>query len=320
LTAFLKNIFHHLRPAKPKDTPPEIRLAAFGKHPGWDDHMEDLGLDTPRLIAVKDLLYVRGIGSNIDAGAWDKLPAGRRIDGFNHAFIWHWADEVVLGRFWSSRDGKGRTHYPMVVCLACTGLPLGWVLEHGVGFLEDTRQQCQAVASAAAVRAIFSAGQARLTTLLAEQPREPPDPFMSAQEVRALARRPEMGDNQIGFLRICHQMDRGFPGFWSPTSRVLHTPPSRSEQLRLPVGQADAYAAANQWIRFLSAHLRDVVGILALWPLGGFPWLDVIAGDPSASQLLCLRCTLAAIPLTTDIPFNVDPKLGADVGQFLAGV
>ena len=34
----------------------QIFLGAFGKHPGWDDHVEDLGLETESLIYAKTLL------------------------------------------------------------------------------------------------------------------------------------------------------------------------------------------------------------------------------------------------------------------------
>ena len=47
-----------------------VGLAAFGKHPGWDDHVEDLGLETESLNLAKTLLYVNGIGGQIDSGAW----------------------------------------------------------------------------------------------------------------------------------------------------------------------------------------------------------------------------------------------------------
>src|SRR5262249_6263883 len=48
----------------------EVHVAAFGKHPGWDDHVE-LGLDTTRLAEVRQWLYVEGIAGNVDSGAWD---------------------------------------------------------------------------------------------------------------------------------------------------------------------------------------------------------------------------------------------------------
>jgi len=38
-----------------------VALAAFGKHPGWDDHVEDLGLETESLNLAKTVLYIDGI-------------------------------------------------------------------------------------------------------------------------------------------------------------------------------------------------------------------------------------------------------------------
>jgi hypothetical protein len=47
-----------------------VTLAAFGKHPGWDDHIPGIGIDTELLAHFKQVLYVRGIGGQIDSGAW----------------------------------------------------------------------------------------------------------------------------------------------------------------------------------------------------------------------------------------------------------
>ena len=48
--------------------PGSAHVGAFGKHPGWDDHLDDIGLNTEPLIAAKQYLYVQGIGGVIDAG------------------------------------------------------------------------------------------------------------------------------------------------------------------------------------------------------------------------------------------------------------
>jgi hypothetical protein len=69
--ALFKSLSRFLSPAaRPA---PAVYLAAFGKHPGWNDHLDDLGLDTQPLINAKRLLYLQGISQNIDSGAWDKL-------------------------------------------------------------------------------------------------------------------------------------------------------------------------------------------------------------------------------------------------------
>ena len=98
----------------------QVFLAAFGKHPGWDDHIsEDLGLETESLLMVKNLLYLQGIGGQIDRGEWDKLEPHQQVSGFKHIFVWQRGDQRIIGRMWSSSDGKGRTRYPMIVCAHC---------------------------------------------------------------------------------------------------------------------------------------------------------------------------------------------------------
>ena len=39
-----------------REPPGPIQIAVFGKHPAWDDFMDDLGLDTPRLIEARRML------------------------------------------------------------------------------------------------------------------------------------------------------------------------------------------------------------------------------------------------------------------------
>ena len=80
--------------ARKSDKPPSLNLGAFGKHPGWDDHIDDLGLETDRLVEVRRRLYAEGISSNVDSGAWDKLEDGARLPVFEHLILWLTPDEV----------------------------------------------------------------------------------------------------------------------------------------------------------------------------------------------------------------------------------
>src|SRR5215469_9189084 len=128
MAAFIKSLSRLLgSSSKPA---PALYLAAFGKHPGWNDHIDDLGLDTDDLITAKRLLYVQGINQNIDAGAWENLDPDKRLDAFRHDFLWHMkgtgsgeGDSLIAGRMWSSVDGKGRDKYPMVLCAGTVDLP-----------------------------------------------------------------------------------------------------------------------------------------------------------------------------------------------------
>src|SRR5881409_1524318 len=76
----------------------QVFLCAFGKHPGWDDHVEDLGLDTESLIFAKTLLYVEGIGGQIDRGDWEKLEPQQQISAFKHLFVWQRGGQFLVGR------------------------------------------------------------------------------------------------------------------------------------------------------------------------------------------------------------------------------
>jgi len=131
----------------------QIFLAAFGKHPGWDDHVEDLGLESDSLVFAKTLLYVQGIGGQIDSGAWEKLDATQQLPAFKHAFLWQRGSQVIVGRMWSSSDGKGRKRYPMIVCAHCAGIPIEAVLAQVLPRLEQIEQRCLSTNAASDVRA-----------------------------------------------------------------------------------------------------------------------------------------------------------------------
>ena len=55
-----------------------VILAGFGKHPAWDDHIDDIGLETESLVIAKRVIYSEGIASQISSGAWNQLENSRR--------------------------------------------------------------------------------------------------------------------------------------------------------------------------------------------------------------------------------------------------
>ncbi|KPK75794.1 MAG: hypothetical protein AMJ79_09685, partial [Phycisphaerae bacterium SM23_30] len=143
MASLLTKILYRIS-GKPAETDeiPQIYLAVFGKHPGWDDHIEDLGLETERLVDAKRTLYVQGIGGNIDAGSWEDLAQVQQLDGFRHLLVWRLAGDLLVGRMWSSTDGKGRTSYPMIALTQCPRLALSWALEQVPPRLEQIQSRC----------------------------------------------------------------------------------------------------------------------------------------------------------------------------------
>src|SRR5271157_4948009 len=100
---------------------PGLTLAVFGKHPGRKDHI-DIGVGTGEQARIHAVLYREGIRHQIDSRAWEKLEPDKRIEGFDHTFLWLRPEHVFLGLFWSSTDAIGRAEYPMVVCIEGHGV------------------------------------------------------------------------------------------------------------------------------------------------------------------------------------------------------
>ncbi|MGH7995393.1 MAG: hypothetical protein ACREFX_03475, partial [Opitutaceae bacterium] len=93
---------------------PRVYLGAFGKHPGWNDHLEDPGIATDSLIEARRIIY-GGIASQIESAAWEKAGADRVSPIFDHVIFWARMGETLTGLLWSSKDGKGRSLYPMIL-------------------------------------------------------------------------------------------------------------------------------------------------------------------------------------------------------------
>lgn len=127
---------------------PTLYVGVFGKHPGWDDHLDDFGLESEALLAVKQLLYVQGIGGVIDSGAWDNLAPEDSIGEFKHWLVWKAGDDFIAGRIWSSVDRKGRARYPMVACVHISNAPnadlLQWLAPRLVAIEKTCRQTSEA--------------------------------------------------------------------------------------------------------------------------------------------------------------------------------
>lgn len=92
-------------------------LAAFGKHPAWNDHVGLIGAQTESLALLEDVLYRQGIAVQVAAGSWRDGNGNAKTPNFNHRFVWSRSRQSVVGAFWPSVDGKGRTQFPFVCCI-----------------------------------------------------------------------------------------------------------------------------------------------------------------------------------------------------------
>jgi len=301
LSAAFKNFFKRFNP-KGQDNPSEgIFVAAFGKHPGWDDHIDDIGFETDVFVTVKRILYIQGIGGNIDSGSWDKLKEDQLIEEFNHVFFWYINGNMVVGRMWSSQDGKGRKSYPFVVCVQCSKLPIKWIFENILPRLEKVEATCAATTSANDVRMAIQSVERELRQS-ARQCQTSPSPLIAYPDAIArLARHPEMGPNQEGLFRVLYHIEREVGRHRANTTGSIAL---RSTSLRIPTSQDTMLEIILLWNSFLFKMFGKNTPMLILMPQRD-NWIDIIIGEPTEIQLYCLRASLKVIPLTSSIPYNM---------------
>jgi formylglycine-generating enzyme required for sulfatase activity len=296
----------------------QVFLGAFGKHPGWDDHVEDLGLETFSLVEAKKLFYVQGIGGEIDSGAWEKLDESQRLPAFKHVFVWQRPGQYLIGRLWSSSDGKGRTRYPMVVCAHCAGVSLGWALHQVLPRLEQIEQACVTTQSAAGVRAILDQHRADLRAVASGQTTDISPPSLDTAYIAKFAARPELGPQQEGWQRIlyalqsqCGAFARGRFNAKSVASTI------RPQHIRVPRAADSIPKAIVQWSGFFLTQLDPQTPLLLTVPLEE-QWLDITLGEPASQEMFVLRATPKAMPLASEVPYNLSPEFRERARQLIS--
>jgi formylglycine-generating enzyme required for sulfatase activity len=293
-----------------------VGLAAFGKHPGWDDHVEDLGLETESLNLAKTVLYVNGIGGQIDSGAWEKLEPAQQLPAFNHIFLWQRSGQILLGRLWSSSDGKGRTRYPMVVCAHFVGVPLGWALKQGLPALAELEEGCVKTTSAADVRALLGRKRAALREAVqaADGRGEyaPVSPEALHRILQPAARvRPE------GFFRVLYQIQSQLGAFAPGNSNARSNPAAiRAQQIRVPAAAENPEEALLFWTRFFLRQVDASMPLLLALPLDA-DWLDVTVGEPESHEFFSLRASPRAVPMVSEVPYTLDSAFLTKAAAFI---
>jgi hypothetical protein len=296
-----------------------VFLAAFGKHRGWTDFMDDLGLETQSLITAKRLLYSVGIKSLLDGGHWKKLQADECLPRFNHAFLWTREKQWILGRLWYSSDGGGRDDYPMTACIHGSDVPFVWALENLWPRLRQLRKTCQAVTLAADVQEAFAQAATELLALTPHAAEMAPAPELTHHVRERFVASPEWGLDAEGLLRILHLVRTRLsmyatrhkalaPGtsFGRLKSSAEGTEPALCPQsLRVPACSDSPSEALWQWADFFLTQLDCAAPMLLVQSLDG-DWVDVIVGEPSTREFFALRATSKAIPLASEVPYSLD--------------
>lgn len=308
--------------SKSADAPSEkIYVAAFGKHPGWNDHIDDFGLETDVLVELKRILYIDGIGGNIDAGSWDKLQGEGQSVEFGHTFLWVVSPNVVIGRLWASQDGKGRSSYPMIFCVQCYDLSLEWIWQNILPALEGIEKACQETSDSAEVYSALERAREGFRTSASSQDVPSSSLIVHPNAISMLGAPEQMGDNQEGLLRILYHLQREVGRFLgdpnsSKKKRKTESLDLRAKSLRVPTLSGGICETALLWVSFLVQHLGEDTRLLLLMPHQN-PWIDIVIGEPTVSQVFAVRASLEAVPLTSSIPYTLDQEFIGQAKQLL---
>ncbi len=304
-----KKIFKMLG-AQEEAPKPGIHFATFGKHPGWDDHMDELGLDTEGLVQLRRVLYTEGVNPNVDSGAWTNLDPRHRLEYFDHFFVWRVSGEIIIGRLWSSSDGRGRHLYPMIVAAHCHGLTLEWCLHAVTPVVDEAKTLFTATRSADDVRRGFDGLRSRLLDLGARAPAqwEPADLFERA--VARLAASPSFATDRTGFDRIMYQAERDLAPFRTGAE-------TRPQTMRVPACEHTASDAAASWLGFLAGYIGPSTPCMVL-VAPELAWVDLLVGPIGASQMFVMRASQERIPLVSQIPYSLDEAFTARAADLVA--
>lgn len=287
---------------------PGAYFAAIGKHPGWNDHMDDQGLETPLLIDFRRFFYVQGMCGVIDSGAWESLDPDQRLNSFNHLLLCKRGASLLLAKLWSSSDGKGRSKYPFVAIAQTDNMPVSWLLENAAPLLDSLHTSASNTKNSNdVVAAVNSMRQTLRQNLPPAAPVAPP-PLSPLKELET---RFDMGHSALRIL--LYHTQREFASFIKGNRASSSATP---RQMRVPRCADSAITSLGIWSRYLDSFIDDSVMTLAIAPVE-HPWVDLLTAEPTPALLSCIRYSLAAMPLSTGIPYNLDPDFIASADRMI---
>ncbi len=295
---------------------PRVYLGGFGKHPGWNDHLDDLGLVTTSLIEARRILY-SGIAHQIETAAWEKAGADKVAPGFDHVVHWRRPGESITGLMWSSKDGKGRALYPMVAVVQCVDQPFSWIAEEVLPALDAAAAKCRETTSAGTVIAVLNHAQETLRN------RAPGRGAAGSVEspLGVAAWSDYCRREPTALKRVLHHLAAQCapfaPGSAEWCQNEAH---AASRSLRLPqIPGARPAESLNAWISFCATQIDPSVPILGLLPMDR-TWVDLIVGEPAPADFFALRALPGAVPLVTDIPYQLDQQMLNDSAGLLSEI
>ena len=292
-------------------------VTAFGKHPGWADHIDDIPIQTAELKLARELLYAHGIRRVIDRGGWVELADERRLSGFDHWFLWYLEGAVIVGRMVRSTDASGRSAYPFVVCAQVPASFASWIVDQGGPILERLGTRCQACTESEEVTRAVGEAHEELLSMSEGAEQLPRETTRTADSIQ--------GENpgSEGVYRILYQIEREMRAYGAAGGGTISEKLDPSPRhIRLPGRGGWALEDLAHWAGFMREHLAPGASILAICPVEA-SWCDVIVGELDDGSLVPMMmnesgmrpASETAYELEDDFVARADEAIGRSVGQ-----
>jgi hypothetical protein len=248
----------------------KVYAAAFGKHPAWDDHIDDIGLVTETLVLAKQLLYAQGISSQLATGAWDEIERTGHSLEFDHRFVWARKEQALLGAIYASSDGKGRARFPMVVSIQAPVNGLRAVQIY-LPQAEKLGTRCKAARTRDEFRAVVAQANKELNAFRLLTDAQPGVPHPEVGEDSAVT---ELGANLLAASRD-----------------------PRESRFRLPAVSPRVQDNLEFWAGYIERYVQPAQPFFLVTAVGAMP-IDLRIGEPQSNDWFCLRATETAFPIT----------------------
>jgi hypothetical protein len=277
-----------------------IHIAGFGKHPAWDDHIDDLGLATETLVLTKKLLYSEGIATQLASGAWDQIEKSGQAIEFDHRFVWSRDEQAIIGAIWASADRKGRTRFPMVICVQA-----GFAGLKAIGLLlapiERLGTLCREAKTQEKIRDSFNQTYRELNGAF----------FPAAGDLFSETSDP--GGNSILPALITLSA-----GLRSQRARISgETGRTGRSHFRLTTISPQVKENLSFWSGYLTRYYDSSLPYIII-AANGRCWIDMIVGEPVPGDFFCLRANEYALPATwIEIEGTQLDKLKAEAKDYL---
>jgi hypothetical protein len=256
-----------------------MQVAGFGKHPAWDDHIDDIGLNTETLVLTKQLLYSEGIATQLASGAWDQIEKSGNAIEFDHRFVWVRDQQSIVGAIWTSADRKGRTRFPLVICAQAD-----FNGAQAIDLLFEPIERLGSVCRTANAQ------------------NEVYDAISRTQSELNCANLPSLGDSPASEITdsaensMLPALVTFSAGMKNRRSREIAK--AGGSHFRLDAISSQSKDSLRFWSAYLAARRSASSPPCLVIASNGNRWIDLVVGEPLRNDFFCLRANKNALPAT----------------------